>query len=490
MERYRPCDVAFTAVIVVVCLLGAAAIVQAQPGAVPESLNWMVPEIQQCQATVDGIRWHAHVALGLALTVGLLGIAISAMQAWSAPAGKTIVVVLGLAVSGLTLISDQIYQGVTHHTLYARCDAGKRLVSSMWRELRRASDVGEASQGLAGLRQVIEEHLGKCDALSSNGMEQASLPRFASIAFAGVVDNLKEGPNWISGKESTEHAIYFVGVAHGRDGSVGREEALVDARNAIRRYLESGLAESSAESRTVARDAANRLASGAGVIDTYSTYDPASGFVSSYALLALDRRQLRRALLAAVEGGSGGEAGTVDQTVNQIAGPSPEYESRRQRAYACILDQGRQSMSPEAYQRFVAVREDRKRADQSTRSYSDTLASMRALSDENPDCYLCWYNLAILYTRTKDAENAIVAYRKAIALEPALGCHDASIYATFGRLLIDEHRYDEAVSVLQTAASYDDQHPYVPQLLVAATEALAQPEAAAVPGAEPPVEGE
>lgn len=438
---------------------------------VSDELKWTTVEIDGCQRKVDRIRRSADINLGLALAVGLLGIIVTGLQMSDQPSTKRVVAVVGLTISALTLIANQVYQGVSHQSLYAKCSSGTKILSNLKRTLNQSGHLKSTDPGFPGFVQVVQDALKKCDGLEDDetrNRENAAL-ELTSSAFAAVADNVKDGPEWLGGRQADDRAVYFVGVAHGRDAMIGREESLVDARTSLRNYLSGQLAETGLPKSATTDEVASRASAGAGVVDTYAAFDQASGLVSYYTLLALDRRQLRRILLAAGASGST-DLGDAAGKLELVDGRTNQYETTRQASYACILDKTRVKLSPPVYEEFIRAREMRKRADQSDRDYIAATEALQGITTANPECYLCWYNLALAYQGHKEFDAALSAFKKAGGLEPALGCKDGSFYATYGELLLDTGHYGDALGTLGTAQRYGADHPYMDALIAAAKE--------------------
>ncbi|MFN8642504.1 MAG: hypothetical protein U0802_12950 [Candidatus Binatia bacterium] len=302
-------------------------------------LKWVLPELDECQQRIEALRVRAHLNLALALAVGLLGIAVSGLQASDRPSAKRVVIGMGLTISALTFVTNQLYQGVSHQSLYAKCTAGDRLVRASRHDLSVSKTLAAGDPGLKSLSQVIEERLKKCDELDQPSESEvgAQAFRLTAAAYAAVLDSVRGGPQWINGRQSDERAVYFVGIAHGRDADVGRDESLKDARDLLRKYLIAQPSAAGVTDQAMADAVATRVcrAGSRRGVDTYVAFDQASGLVSYYTLLALDRRQLRRVLASVGSTDAPAVVGAA-RTLEAANVAIGRIRRSRQRSYACI----------------------------------------------------------------------------------------------------------------------------------------------------------
>jgi Tfp pilus assembly protein PilF len=94
---------------------------------------------------------------------------------------------------------------------------------------------------------------------------------------------------------------------------------------------------------------------------------------------------------------------------------------------------------------------------------------------EHPSAYLPLFNLGLTYDRLGRAAEAEAAYRRALALEPALPQRDAAVYNTYGYFLYRQRRYEEAIPLLERALALDPEHSKARRTLAAARQALVSP---------------
>jgi tetratricopeptide (TPR) repeat protein len=432
------------------------------------SIDWIQLDLARCQHTVKEIRNWAYASLAIAILIGCLGVLVSAAQASTANAAKRFVVASGIVISVLTIVNGQLFRDTTHQKLFKYCGEGEALLKKLERHINKHAGITQADPRYASFLQVAEEQLTKCDDLDKRFAGESVEPRqeaflsFGSTAWAGVHESLRSGPDWIVGRQATDRVVYFVGVGHGRDLSTSRADSLDNGREQVREYVLNQFSSSDGADKADRDRLASRLANGAGLVDTYTAFDGASGLLSYYSLLTLDRREARRAVLIHLEGQANVE---VARRLETAPGPSNAYEKRRQVAYACILDTARQRLREPQYELLVQARELRKEADQSNRDYGKTIERLDALVKDAPDCYLCWFNLAIAYERSRQNPEAESSFARAAALEPALGCKDASIYSTFGRFLLRSGQSEKAVPMLRQALAYEPEHLYAKRLL-------------------------
>lgn len=84
-----------------------------------------------------------------------------------------------------------------------------------------------------------------------------------------------------------------------------------------------------------------------------------------------------------------------------------------------------------------------------TAEYRDLIALYTATLKENPGCWMAHYNLGIVLSEQREAEQAIDHYSRAIALRPDY----AEAHYNLGRLLVEKGQLDDAIAHYERAAA-------------------------------------
>ena len=431
-----------------------------QPAASFES--WAKTLLDEWQSKIDGWRSAGQIVLGLTLAVGTLGIAVAALQTTKRKAWKAVVAIAGVAISILTLLKTQVYE-VEHHAYLRAAKAAEQRVAKIRRWIAPYGNESERQEAIAQVRKLaveleqIDERLLATSA--SSGSSNALLHALEPAAFAQAQS---ARPGWLQGRAPDADNVYFVGVGIDPDLAAAKREsldnAIASAREALTAQLPIGKGYDPVQ-------LAAYLAEAGSVMDSYFERRPDGYRYSTLFALAKRRMAIDARLFGYRENVSvPNEAVQATQAVRPASG---EYQARRQGTYEQITLHAQKQVIPEAYRLYQAGR--------GLRLQGDAKAATASLGEAvrlAPEFFMAWYNLGLAQEAAGKMSEAEIAYKRALALEPAQPTRDASIYNTYGWLLYRQGRYQDARPMFQRALQIYPAHPIAHRNLAAVEERL------------------
>ncbi len=454
----RRSTVTFVAVVSLLFLLPIAA--YAQPDGSFES--WAKTLLDEWQSRIEGWRSAGRIVLGLTLTVGTLGIVVAALQTTKRKAWKVVVATGGVAISILTLVKTQAYE-VEHRAYLRAADEADQRVTKIRRWIAPYGNESERHEAIAQVRKLaveleqIDERLRGASA--SSGSTNVLLHALEPAAFAQAQSS---SPDWLQGRVPDAYNVYFVGLGIDPDLAAAKREsldsAIASARDALTAQLPIGGGYNP-------QQLAAYLAEAGSVMDSYFERRP-DGY-RYFTLFSLAKRSM--AIDARLFGfrenvAVPNEAVQAAQAVRPVSG---QYQARRQSTYEQITLHAQRQVSPEAYRLYQVGRGQRLQGD--AKAATASLGEAVRLA---PEFFMAWYNLGLAQEAAGKMTEADVAYKRALALEPAQPTRDASIYNTYGAFLYQQGRYQNAMPMFQKALQLDPSHPIAKRNLVVVEDRL------------------
>jgi tetratricopeptide (TPR) repeat protein len=447
-----------------VILAGAGAARAQDPFA--DVLEMMKPR----QQAVAGWLFDGRCQLALTLAIGALGIATGMVQ--KSRHAKRAAVGIGLAVSLLTLVKTTVFKN-DHHAFYAAYSRGSRA-------LQRASDmIADArtlpAENYSEIRALAREEIEAVDALAdaldgAAGIRSAGPTRTTSLSLATPAYAMEKGtPPWVGSPPPSDKVyVWVVARGQGRTLQEAREAAAADSSDILERtFLKAGTVAGAQEADlSHYREA---LLATAVEESAHYDYDRERQSFTFYRLLRLRRETVETSVrFSAIDAGQ-----TVSQSAIQRiqqAAPPPDVGAVPRASADMLLEATRQSLTDEDWRSFSDARYARLSGD-----YAQAVKSFESVVAEHPSAYLPLFNLGLTYDRLGRAAEAEAAYRRALALEPALPQRDAAVYNTYGYFLYRQRRYEEAIPLLERALALDPEHAKARRTLAAARQALVGP---------------
>lgn len=430
--------------------------------------DWVASTTQLWQGQIDRWRSAGDACFRLTVGVGILGILIGGLQPFKARWVKPVVVVLGLLVSSLTLIRTARYD-YDHRSYYRAADGAEQYVLRIrrWSHplTNSLEEEEEAIQQVRALLDELDNIARRFDAQPAVPLRQSWSNPLTGVAFA---QSLPEGkkPDWLNGREADGGSVFFVGVAIDASLATARRSSFENALAAARDDLAARIGPARGYDPAAL---AQYLAEGASAVDRYFDREPGAGY-RYYTLLALSksRMQADASLFGFRE-----KVRVPDEAVRAVQSVQASpivYQVRREEAYAKLTSEAKGRVGADAFRLYETGRV--------ARLNGDAPAAVEALEQAvraAPEFYLAWYNLGLARNAGGDRRQAELAYRKALALEPAQGLRDASVYNTLGYLLYREGRFAEAAALFEQALVLEPSHATARRNLTAARRNLERP---------------
>jgi tetratricopeptide (TPR) repeat protein len=79
----------------------------------------------------------------------------------------------------------------------------------------------------------------------------------------------------------------------------------------------------------------------------------------------------------------------------------------------------------------------------------EAIVKLKSMTEQSPQCAVCFAKLGDVYTTKKDAAGAEASYKKAVDLDPTLG----DVYVALAALYAEQKRFDEATAMSAKANS-------------------------------------
>jgi tetratricopeptide (TPR) repeat protein len=434
--------------------------------------------LQEHQTEIKKWENTATIIIILFILVGALGLFTAAFRGSDNKWLKRATIIAGLAIPVITLVNNTAFD-YDHRILLLNAKQARQLVHEARLLLIRwpGSNMEERNE----LFGQIQDKLHQIDKITvtiyttapseSTGSDITRVDSIGliSTAYAKSHEGIAQQPSWISQPPSDRINIYFVGVGDSPSLNQAKEYS---HHNAIELAVDYFIL----QFRNMAKKEALRfdidslseyLVKSGEVADTYFHFDPAKGFYRYYTLLKLNKKILETDIELFAIREKTHVPKEFQKAIESTQESYEDYYMQRMSVYDNFLTLARETLSPQQYEKFIEGRLLRKDG-----RYEEAIELLEQVTQENPNFYFGWYNLALAYDDLEDFARANRAYKKAAELEPRQPIRDSSFYNSYGYFLYRHKRYREAIVELEKALEIDPDHPKAKQTLKAAQKAI------------------
>lgn len=422
---------------------------------------------------IDQWRFDARMILAMTIIVGLLGLAIGALQSFRGSWVKWTTVTVGLVVSSLTLIQNTVYK-TDHHQfrrMANRAEQKLEEIELLLPEFDHADSedwpilVDEIKKRIALIDEMEDQLLtGEIGAGGINIQSAAAMLPLIAIAEASPSPG---EPDWVTAPPASKHAVYFVGLGADRSLAVAKKDALEDAYEQATDHF-AFQAEQLGAAALEPDALSKRIVESARIESSHTAFDAGTGNWRYYTLIRIARSVIE----SSVEFFGIEKRQVVSEQLLMGLGRtdplSADYFLQRKVAYDHLFASAEETLPTEVWETFEAARSLRR-----TGHAADAAEQLSEIVATHDRFYLAWYNRALALDDLGRYEDAATAYLRAIELEPEQAIRDASLYNTYGYLLYRMGRYREAIEPLEKALEIAPEHPKALRTLAASRRALA-----------------
>ena len=402
----------------------------------------------------------------LAIAVIVFGLAITVLQLFKNKHCKIAAGIMAAAISAFVAIDTGVYT-VDHQTLNTRALEARIVIEDI--EFLFAIDSPEmAEEERTEIFCEIREKLEKVSRLGTDHIADISTG-LSSTAYASSGPDV---PDWVHNPPEDRSSIFFVGLAESRSLKKAKEFSLDNALDKGVDYFASQFdRRQQANPQPLDAEALSEyLVKSAETVETHIAYDKEAKLFRYYTLLRLDRELAEVdirffSVIKRVE-----VPKDFDQVVTAQEPTYPDYYKSRTESYSVFLNEAQQTLPPDQYEKFIEGRQLRKSG-----RYEEAVPLLIDVTEQYPEFYFGWYNLALAYHGIGNPDSAKVAYQRAIELEREMEQRDASLYNSYGYFLYQQGEYEQAKEQLQTALEIQPDHPKAKRTLNAVEIALGQP---------------
>jgi tetratricopeptide (TPR) repeat protein len=474
----------------------------------------MQSQIAECVQAADDVKFHAWSSALMAGSIVLLGFALANLPK-TTPRSHRFALSLSALVAIMTFTTSTLYPE-SAKGLFDLCSNGYKTAEEArqrialvrqveWDDVESRGVVNEEFvRVLSGCTLVKVRAANLRSPFSSAGRGSQGPERFGqqqtqkttilssfSVAMAWGAEDSDRVPKWVRRVPTDSAVLYFLGTAHDATLRTAQREAIRNARQQVEEYVVTTVAKAMRREQapTGGYAAAAQLsvaAASAGVADTFWNHDGERKLYDYYVLLRLDRRETERLVTLWLADEGIDAARRAGKATGEAAGPSPDYQRRRQEKYAEVLDVTRKGLSPSEYDQFLKAREQRKRPEPEDKGEIEVAtAGLKAVVDEHPDLYLGWFNLALAYQKAGNTSKANEAYERTRTLGEQQNLNDPSLYSSYGIFLYRQEEYARAAELLREAVRLEQQHPYARRYLKLAQSKMPEKGSSGTPGVGP-----
>jgi tetratricopeptide (TPR) repeat protein len=426
--------------------------------------------VQERKDEIKKLESSAFVLLTLTILVAVFGASTAALHNLKMKGSKAVVVILGFAVTAITIINNtafdkdhRAYSSVAHR---ARSKADEILIDII--RGYRPPDSDDARNKWFDRVQVKIHEL---DAIlkSEEKIQIASIPFNLVINAYAQTQEIKE-PSWLTKPPEDKFNLYFVGVGESNSLQKAEEYSLNDAVSSATEYLKSQFDIKEGGKPTSffeTRELAQYLAKSGSVKDTYFRYYPENKLFRFYTLFVMDRKgavvnikffSIRQKTYVPYE---------FNQAVEKPQVLPEEYFVQRFSAKDNFLNLAKEKIMLSQYENYMEGHNLR------ISGQSEKAAELlEQVVRESPDYFFGWYDLALAYDGLKDFAKANQFFEKAAELEPTQPVRDGSFYIAYGDFLFRNQKYTEAIIELRKALEIDPNNQKIALTLKAAEKAL------------------
>jgi hypothetical protein len=220
-------------------------------------------------------RWEsqATVQIALAITVGLLGLAVGALQKSDRPRARDATVAAGLIISAITVCTNIVFSA-DHRMLLKSVDLAKPILEDL-SDMLVDLDRDESRENQLAIEADFKAKCGRIDeiALKLRSGQAPDFPAFSWTSAVYAQSKAPRQPAWVSaGQRSDEASTYFVGEARGPLLAQLKTESLDRAVEAAARWV----LRSQGNTEEPSRQALEMVRSSGEVAATWFAFDPAS----------------------------------------------------------------------------------------------------------------------------------------------------------------------------------------------------------------------
>lgn len=412
--------------------------------------------VKECMENVEHWEFLATITLSIMVLIGVLGAVVGILQKlnknWSAIA----VIVTGGAITILTIVQTTAFK-TDYRVLRVKAAEGRKMVSDMSLLVEQFIQA-QGSDNRNTILEKFQENYHKIYDMNQELYAKSSSFSLFPSAYA------QSGPEWLTRPPADERKLFFIGQGVNRNLGAAEQEAFENAVAQAVEFFVAKFHDADNQGAKINQEAVAEFLTQSGqTLDSYFIFDKAIQRYRFHVLFAVDKKVATTdlAMFSLKEGVDVPDS--FERAIQQSKRTLDEYRVQVKETYQKIYDSLIKSTKKEVVDMF-----DKARQLQLSRHYDEAIAMLKDVTLLDNAHYLAWYNLALAYDKLGREEEAMHAFERAVALEPAQAVRDASLYNTFGYFLFKRGRYAEAANMFRHALEINPNHPKAARNLQAA----------------------
>lgn len=413
---------------------------------------------------IEAWRSEARISMLLTISVIILGALSGVLPKLEFRWNKTATLIAGAAISVITALNSSVYND--SRTLTNLAQQGSLLVTRLkvdtlhldatksehQQEIR--ANLHNFLNSFAALERLnVTTPANKSDKLTSDfSLIRAAQAgdRFQQYMQQSIPRDEEGYPYWVKSPPKDSANLYFVGIGIAAGLTDAKQESFDDARKQAANYLRKTFKMES-PGKVDVDDLAVYLVEADKTEQTYFSQNRKDKLYRYYTLIKLNKILLKADLALY----STFKKVPADKYFGRLIDKAQStYTDRRHTLYSKYFEHASETVPAEVLQEFNEARRLRK-----DKQFDKALVLLKRVTEQAPEFYLAWFNLALAYHKMDKVPEGVAAYEQAVKLEPRQPERDASLYNAYGRFLMENKRYEEALKHLQTALQIDPEHP-------------------------------